>query len=420
MSGNLSLTLKIWRQPNAQTRGRFETYQLDDVSPDMSFLEMLDVLNEQLIKEGQEPVAFDHDCREGICGACGMMINGQAHGPEAETTTCQLHMRRFRNGDTIVIEPWRARAFPVVRDLVVDRSAFDRIMTAGGYISVNTGNAPDANAILVPKDESDRAMNAAACIGCGACVAACKNASAMLFVSAKVSHLALLPQGKPERREPRRLDDRPDGQGRLRRLHRHRRVRGRLPRGHFHQQYRPAQPRISEVHVRRRQVMAGWHWRLVRQWPSHRDAARRRRRASRQCTAIRNAICPNSPNGTLGRRNPSMLRTACYSWHVAHGGRMVDFAGWEMPVQYASIIEEHQAVRQAAGLFDIAHMGRIKFTGDGACGLLDLLLTNDVTKLKPGDIRYSLVVNDRAAFSTTFWSIGSSRFISSWSTPRIA
>jgi succinate dehydrogenase / fumarate reductase iron-sulfur subunit len=200
MSGNLSLTLKIWRQPNAQTRGRFETYQIDDVSPDMSFLEMLDVLNEQLIKEGQEPVAFDHDCREGICGACGMMINGQAHGPEAETTTCQLHMRHFRSGDTIVIEPWRARAFPVVKDLAVDRSAFDRIMTAGGYISVNTGNAPDANAILVPKEESDLAMSAAACIGCGACVAACKNASAMLFVSAKVSHLALLPQGEPERR----------------------------------------------------------------------------------------------------------------------------------------------------------------------------------------------------------------------------
>jgi succinate dehydrogenase / fumarate reductase, iron-sulfur subunit len=200
MSGNLSLTLKIWRQPNAQTRGRFETYQIDDVSPDMSFLEMLDVLNEQLIKEGQEPVAFDHDCREGICGACGMMINGQAHGPDAETTTCQPHMRRFRSGDTIVIEPWRARAFPVVKDLAVDRSAFDRIMTAGGYISVNTGNAPDANAILVPKEESDLAMSAAACIGCGACVAACKNASAMLFVSAKVSHLALLPQGEPERR----------------------------------------------------------------------------------------------------------------------------------------------------------------------------------------------------------------------------
>ncbi len=201
MAGNLSLTLKIWRQPNAQSHGQFETYQLEDVSPDMSFLEMLDVLNERLIQDGEEPVAFDHDCREGICGACGMMINGQAHGPDAETTTCQLHMRRFSDGDMIVIEPWRARAFPVVRDLVVDRSAFDRIMKSGGYISVNTGNAPDANAILVPHDESENAMNAAACIGCGACVAACKNASAMLFVSAKVSHLALLPQGKPERRE---------------------------------------------------------------------------------------------------------------------------------------------------------------------------------------------------------------------------
>ena len=201
MTQSLSLTLKIWRQPDARSRGQFETYQLDDVSPDMSFLEMLDVLNERLILEGEDPVAFDHDCREGICGACGMMINGQAHGPDAETTTCQLHMRRFNDGDTIVIEPWRARAFPVVRDLVVDRSAFDRIIKAGGYISVNTGNAPDANAILVPHDESEKAMNAAACIGCGACVAACKNASAMLFVSAKVSHLALLPQGKPERRE---------------------------------------------------------------------------------------------------------------------------------------------------------------------------------------------------------------------------
>lgn len=201
MGPTLSLTLKIWRQPDARSRGQFQTYHLDDISPDMSFLEMLDVLNERLIQEGQEPVAFDHDCREGICGACGMMINGQAHGPDAETTTCQLHMRRFSDGDTIVIEPWRARAFPVVRDLVVDRSAFDRIMAAGGYISVNTGNAPDANAILVPRDDSEKAMNAAACIGCGACVAACKNASAMLFVSAKVSHLALLPQGRPERHQ---------------------------------------------------------------------------------------------------------------------------------------------------------------------------------------------------------------------------
>jgi succinate dehydrogenase / fumarate reductase iron-sulfur subunit len=165
----------------------------------MSFLEMLDVLNEDLTAKGEEPVAFDHDCREGICGTCSMMINGQAHGPDRETTTCQLHMRRFKSGDVIVIEPWRAKAFPVVRDLVVDRSAFDRIITAGGFVSVNTGNAPDGNAVLVPKQDADKAFDAATCIGCGACVAACKNASAMLFVSAKVSQFALLPQGRPER-----------------------------------------------------------------------------------------------------------------------------------------------------------------------------------------------------------------------------
>jgi succinate dehydrogenase / fumarate reductase iron-sulfur subunit len=167
----------------------------------MSFLEMLDVLNEQLISEGEEPVAFDHDCREGICGTCGVMINGQAHGPDHETTTCQLHMRRFHTGQTIVIEPWRASAFPTIKDLVVDRSAFDRIIGAGGYISTNAGSAPDANAVLIPKIEADEAMSSAACIGCGACVAACKNASAMLFTSAKVSHLALLPQGQPERQQ---------------------------------------------------------------------------------------------------------------------------------------------------------------------------------------------------------------------------
>jgi len=201
MSDTLDLTLQIWRQPDAGTRGEFHTYQLHDIATHMSFLEMLDVLNEQLLAQGEEPVAFDHDCREGICGACGMVINGQAHGPELETTTCQLHMRRFEDGETIVIEPWRAAAFPVVRDLVVDRSAFDRIMAAGGFVSVNTGNAPDANSLPVPKDDSELAMNAAACIGCGACVAACKNASAMLFVAAKVSHLVLLPQGKPERRQ---------------------------------------------------------------------------------------------------------------------------------------------------------------------------------------------------------------------------
>jgi succinate dehydrogenase / fumarate reductase iron-sulfur subunit len=199
MSEMLNLTLKIWRQPTASAEGVFKTYKVYEISTEMSFLEMLDVLNESLIAKGEEPVAFDHDCREGICGMCGLMINGQAHGPDLETTTCQLHMRRFKTGDVIVIEPWRARAFPVLKDLVVDRSAFDRIITAGGFVSVNTGNAPDGNAVLVPKQDADRAFDAATCIGCGACVAACKNASAMLFVSAKVSQMALLPQGRPER-----------------------------------------------------------------------------------------------------------------------------------------------------------------------------------------------------------------------------
>jgi succinate dehydrogenase / fumarate reductase iron-sulfur subunit len=195
----LNLTLKIWRQPSANQQGLLKTYQISGISTDMSFLEMLDVLNEQLIAKGEEPVAFDHDCREGICGTCGVMINGQAHGPDSATTTCQLHMRRFKDGDTIIIEPWRANAFPVVRDLVVDRSAFDRIIQSGGYVSVNTGNAPDANCMLVPHHVQQDAMSAAACIGCGACVASCKNASAMLFVSAKVAHLASLPQGQAER-----------------------------------------------------------------------------------------------------------------------------------------------------------------------------------------------------------------------------
>lgn len=199
MSDTLSLTLKIWRQTSPADAGEFRTYKVHEISTDMSFLEMLDVLNEQLIAQGEEPVAFDHDCREGICGTCSLMINGQAHGPDLETTTCQLHMRRFSNGDTIVIEPWRARAFPVLRDLVVDRSAFDRIMQAGGYVSINTGNAQDANCLPVPRDDAEKALDAAVCIGCGACVAACKNASAMLFVSAKVSQFALLPQGRPER-----------------------------------------------------------------------------------------------------------------------------------------------------------------------------------------------------------------------------
>uniref|UniRef100_A0A7C2P507 Succinate dehydrogenase/fumarate reductase iron-sulfur subunit n=1 Tax=Schlesneria paludicola TaxID=360056 RepID=A0A7C2P507_9PLAN len=201
MSGLLDLTLRIWRQPTRDARGEFRTYRLSGISTEMSFLEMLDVLNEQLLGQGEDPVAFDHDCREGICGSCGMMINGQAHGPDPETTACQLHMRRFKSGDVIVLEPWRARAFPVLKDLVVDRSALDRIIAAGGYVSVNTGSAPEANSVPVPHENAERALDAAACIGCGACVAACKNASAMLFVGAKVSQFALLPQGAPERSE---------------------------------------------------------------------------------------------------------------------------------------------------------------------------------------------------------------------------
>lgn len=195
----MNLTLKVWRQQNAQDKGGFETYQVKDISSEMSFLEMFDVLNEQLIHEGKESITFDHDCREGICGACSMHINGQAHGPWAQTTTCQLHMRAYKDGDTIVVEPWRAQAFPVIKDLMVDRRAFDRIIQAGGYISVDTGNAQDANNLPINKDKADESFAAAACIGCGACVAACKNASAMLFLSAKVSHLALLPQGDVER-----------------------------------------------------------------------------------------------------------------------------------------------------------------------------------------------------------------------------
>ncbi len=197
---NMNLTLKVWRQKNADAQGKFETYPVSGISSEMSFLEMFDVLNERLINEGKEPIAFDHDCREGICGACSMHINGRAHGPWAGTTTCQLHMRAFKDGDTLTVEPWRAGSFPVVKDLTVDRGAFDRIIEAGGYVSVNTGNAQDANNILIPKDDADAAFAAAACIGCGACVAACKNSSAMLFVSAKVSQLALLPQGQPEKK----------------------------------------------------------------------------------------------------------------------------------------------------------------------------------------------------------------------------
>ncbi len=198
----MNLTLKIWRQADAKAQGKMETFKVTEISEHMSFLEMLDVLNEQLINEGKDPVAFDHDCREGICGACSLYINGEPHGPDRAITTCQLHMRTFKDGDTIFIEPWRAKAFPVIKDLVVDRSAFDRIMQSGGYVSVNTsGNTIDANAIPIPKEDADNAFDAATCIGCGACVAACKNASAMLFVSAKVSQLALLPQGKVERQD---------------------------------------------------------------------------------------------------------------------------------------------------------------------------------------------------------------------------
>lgn len=197
----MNLTLRIWRQKNAQDPGRMVEVAAKDISPDMSFLEMLDVVNESLLHQGQEPVAFDSDCREGICGMCSLVINGVPHGPENGTATCQLHMRHFKDGDTITIEPWRAKAFPIVRDLVCDRSSFDRIIAAGGFVSVNTGGAPDGNTLPIPKQSYERAMDAAACIGCGACVAACKNASAMLFVAAKVSHLATLPQGAVEKKE---------------------------------------------------------------------------------------------------------------------------------------------------------------------------------------------------------------------------
>jgi succinate dehydrogenase / fumarate reductase iron-sulfur subunit len=197
----MDLTLKIWRQKNEHAKGNFETYKVSNISPDCSFLEMLDILNQQLIDKFEKPVCFDHDCREGICGMCGLVINGRPHGPDSAVTTCQLHMRKFKDGDTITIEPWRARPFPIIKDLVVDRSAFDKIIETAGYISVNTGGVPDANAIPVSKRNSDIAMDAAACIGCGACVAACKNASAMLFVSAKVSQFSMLPQGKIEAKD---------------------------------------------------------------------------------------------------------------------------------------------------------------------------------------------------------------------------
>ena len=196
----MNVTLRVWRQNGPQDRGRMVTYDVTDISEDASFLEMLDVLNEKLILDGDDPVAFDHDCREGICGMCGMVINGVAHGPQRATTTCQLHMRHFKDGETIDVEPWRSAAFPVIKDLAVDRGAFDRIIAAGGYITAPTGTAPDANAVQVPKRDADHAFDAATCIGCGACVAACPNGSAMLFTAAKVTHLGLLPQGQPERR----------------------------------------------------------------------------------------------------------------------------------------------------------------------------------------------------------------------------
>ena len=199
----MNFTLKIWRQKNRNDKGKLVTYAVSNIPPDASFLEVLDILNNDLVRKGEEPVAFDHDCREGICGMCSLVINGAPHGGLKATTTCQLHMRSFKDGDTITIEPWRAAPFPVIKDLVVDRTAFDRIIQSGGYVSVSTGGAPDGNSIPVPKDDADRAFDAAACIGCGACVAACKNASAMLFVSAKISHLSLLPQGKVE--ETRRV-----------------------------------------------------------------------------------------------------------------------------------------------------------------------------------------------------------------------
>lgn len=196
----MRIRLRVWRQGRGERRGRLVDYEAPDVSPDMSFLEMLDVLNDSLERRGEEPIAFEHDCREGICGSCGFMIDGRAHGPLPGVTVCQLHLRHFADGDTLVVEPWRARAFPVIKDLVVDRSAFDRIIGAGGYVSVNTGSAPEANAVPVAKEAAERSLDAAACIGCGACVAACKNASAMLFTGAKLTHLGLLPQGQPERR----------------------------------------------------------------------------------------------------------------------------------------------------------------------------------------------------------------------------
>ena len=252
----MKLHLEIWRQAGPEERGGFVSYEMDDAVPDMSFLELLDVLNERLEGRGEEPVAFEHDCREGICGSCGFLINGRAHGPLRGVTVCQLHLRHFQDGERVVIEPWRARAFPVLKDLVVERAAFERIIQAGGFVSVNTGSAPEANSLPVQREASDQAMDAAACIGCGACVASCKNASAMLFVGAKVAQLALLPQGGPERRSPRPGHGRRHGRRRLRQLHQRARVRGRLPQGDLLRQHRPPQPRVPgrQAHRLRRSV----------------------------------------------------------------------------------------------------------------------------------------------------------------------
>ena len=239
----MKLTLRVWRQKNADTKGKMVKYQLDDVDEDMSFLEMLDVLNEKLVLGDEEPVSFDHDCREGICGSCAMVINGIPHGPQKNTTTCQLHMRHFKDGDTIDVEPWRARAFPVIKDLVTDRSAFDQIIQAGGYVSVNTGSAPEAHATPVDKVSADDAFDAATCIGCGACVAACPNGSSMLFTAAKVTHLGLLPQGQPERADPGDQHARQAGRARLRRVHQRRGLRRGVPQGHPAGDDLAAQPR---------------------------------------------------------------------------------------------------------------------------------------------------------------------------------
>ena len=239
----MNLTLKIWRQLNPQTAGKFVTYQVKNVTPDMSFLEMLDLLNEDLLNRGEPPVVFEHDCREGICGSCGFLINGVAHGGHRGTTVCQLSMRFFKDGDSLTLEPWRARAFPLIRDLAVDRSAFDRIIQAGGFISAPTGGAPDANAILVPKESAERAFDAAACIGCGACVAACPNAAAMLFTAAKVTHLNSLPQGQPQRDQRTVEHGGRDVRGTFWQLHESWRVRGGLPQGNSHRVHRTDEPR---------------------------------------------------------------------------------------------------------------------------------------------------------------------------------